>query len=160
MAVIKPTLSIVSNASDFATTADQGPLTMALNLSVTDDITIVGVKSEALSFANTNVVALFTDDAVTGDEGAITTVAEDVAGTHGAFLYFKNTSPGDHDIYFAHETSGTGTGSDLSTAGDADRFGTLKQGEFMFVPWDYAGQFSIQPEDSAATAEYFIFSRT
>ena len=93
MAVIKPTLSIVSNASDFATTADQGPLSMALNLSVTDDITIVGVKSQVLSFTNTNVVALLTDDATTGDEGAITTVAEDVAGTHGAFLYFKNTCP-------------------------------------------------------------------
>ena len=157
MAVIKPTLSIVSNASDFATTADQGPLSMALNLSVTDDITIVGVKSQVLSFTNTSVVALFTD---AGNEGAITTVADDVAGTNGAFLYFKNTSPGDHDIYFAHEATSTGTGSDLSTAGDADRFGTLKQGEFMFVPWDYAGQFSIQPENSAATAEYFIFSRT
>lgn len=157
MAVIKPTLSIVSNASDFATTADQGPLSMALNLSVTDDITIVGVKSQVLSFINTDVVALFTD---AGNEGAITTVADDVAGTNGAFLYFKNTSPSDHDIYFAHEATSTGTGSDLSTAGDADRFGTLKQGEFMFVPWDYAGQFSIQPENSAATAEYFIFSRT
>ncbi len=157
MAIIKPTLSIISNASNYSVASEQGPLSVALNLSVTDDITIVGVKSEVLSFSNTNVVALFTD---AGNEGAITSVTEDVAGTNGAYLYFKNTSAGDFDIYFAHEATSTGTGSDLSTAGDADRFGTLKQGEFMFVPWDYAGQFSIQPENASASAEYMIFSRT
>ena len=157
MAIIKPTLQIQSFPLDYSVVADRGPLSFNLDLSITKDLTIVGVKSEALSFSNTNVVALFTD---AGNEGALTTVTDDVAGTNGAFLYFKNTSPGDHDIYFAHEATGTGTGSDLSTAGDADRFGTLKQGEFMFVPWDYAGQLSIQPENSAATAEYFIFSRT
>jgi len=157
MAIIKPTLQIQSFPLDYSVVADRGPLSFNLDLSITKDLTIVGVKSEALSFSNTSVVALFTD---AGNEGALTTVTDDVAGTNGAFLYFKNTSPGDHDIYFAHEASGTGVSGDLAAAGDADRFGTLKQGEFMFVPWDYAGQLSIQPENAAATAEYFIFSRT
>ena len=61
MAIIKPTLSIISNASNYSVASEQGPLSVALNLSVTDDVTIVGVKSEVLSFSNTNVVALFTD---------------------------------------------------------------------------------------------------
>ena len=153
MAVIKPTLSIVSNASDFATTADQGPLTMALNLSVTDDITIVGVEAKQLTVSTT--AASFLTDA--NDDGAIT--AGDTAGTHGCFLYIKNTSAADYDVHFGAVASAA-SASELQGAGAATRLGTLKQGEFLFMPYDYTMDLTIDSENNAATIEYFIFSRT
>ena len=154
MAVIKPTLSIVSNASDFATTADQGPLSMALNLSVNKDITIVGVEAKQLTVSTT--VANFLTDA--NDDGAITT--GDTAGTHGCFLYIKNTSAADHDVSFGFKASGTGASELYGDGALGTRLGTLKQGEFMFMPYDYAGDLTIDAENAAATIEYFIFSRT
>ena len=45
MAIIKPTLAIKAFASDYSVTADQGPLSVALDLSVTTDVTTVGVNS-------------------------------------------------------------------------------------------------------------------
>ena len=156
MAVIKPTLTLVSNASDFATASDQGPLSVALNLSVTKDITIVGVEAKQLTVSAT--AASFLTDAL--DQGAIT--AGDQAGTHGCFLYIKNTSPGDHDVSFGFVPSGTDPAA-VQVYGDGalgTRLGTLKQGEFMFMPYDYAGDLTIDAEDNAATIEYFIFSRT
>lgn len=154
MAVIKPTLTLVSNASDFATASDQGPLSVALNLSVTKDITIVGVESKQLTVSTT--AAFFLTDA--NDDGAIT--AGDTAGTHGCFLYIKNTSPGDHDVHFGAVAAGTVGAAELQTAGAATRLSTLKQGEFMFMPYDYTMDLVIDSEDNAATIEYFIFSRT
>ena len=46
MAVIKPTLTLTSNAS--GSTRDPGPLSMALSLSATDSITIATVKSSVI----------------------------------------------------------------------------------------------------------------
>ena len=40
MGVITPTLSITSNADDFATAAEQGPTSIALALSVTGTLTV------------------------------------------------------------------------------------------------------------------------
>jgi len=146
MATITPTLTITSNASTHGT---PGPLSMALSLSVTDTLTVVTVKS-ANQAISTSAAALFTD--ALQAEG-------DTAGTHGAFLYMKNTSPADHDIHIGFEASGS-TAAEIQGAGAATRLGTLKQGEFAFFPYDYAGDIMIDSENNAATLEYFLFSRT
>ena len=147
MATITSTLTITSNASTAASSA--GPLSMALSLSQTFSPTIVTVKS-ANSTISDSAAMLFTDALQT--EG-------DTAGTHGALIYMKNTSPADHDIYIGFEASGA-TVSETQGAGAATRLGTLKQGEFAFFPYDFAGDISIDSENSAATLEYFFFSRT
>ena len=48
----------------------------------------------------------------------------------------------------------------MEGAGAATRLGTLKQGEFMFFPYDFAGDITIDAENASATLEYFFFSRT
>ena len=147
MAVIKPTLSLTSNAS--SATTDPGPLSMALSLSATDSITIATVKSAVVTVSD-SAASLFTDAAQT--EG-------DTAGTHGSFLYLKNTSASDYDIYIGFEASGA-TAAEMQTGGAATRLGTLKQGEFMFMPYDYSGDITIDSENAAATLEWWLFSRT
>ena len=147
MATITSTLTITSNASTAASSA--GPLSMALSLSQTFSPTIVTVKS-ANQAVSTTAADLFTDALQT--EG-------DTAGTHGALIYMKNTSPADHDIYIGFLASGTGA-AEIQGAGAATRLGTLKQGEFAFFPYDFAGDITIDSENAAATLEYFFFSRT
>lgn len=153
MATIKPTLSIVSNSTSHTT---PGPISMSLNLSTSKDITIVGVKSEQLTVSDS--AATFLTDAL--DQGAVT--AGDTAGTHGCFLYIKNTSAADYDVSFGFLASATDpTAAEVYGAGSlGTRLGTLKQGEFMFMPYDYAGDLTIDAEHAAATIEYMIFSRT
>ena len=148
MATIAPTLTLVSNASS-ATTLP-GPLSVALSLSASvPELTIATVKAATITVP-TAAASLFTDAAQT--EG-------DTAGTHGSFIYFKNTSPADHDIYIGFEVSGA-TAAEIQGPGAATRLGTLKQGEFAFFPYDFAGDIMIDSENAAATLEYFLFSRT
>ena len=52
MAKIKPTLTLTSNPSDYATTADQGPLSIALNLSTTVDVTCDDVHQGIVTIAD------------------------------------------------------------------------------------------------------------
>ena len=147
MATILPKITLTSNSS--TETTSPGPLSMELSLSVEKAITVATVKSANMT-VSTSAAALFTDALQT--EG-------DTAGTHGSFIYFKNTSPGDHDIYIGFEASGA-TAAEIQGAGAATRLGTLKQGEFAFFPYDYAGDIMIDSENAAATLEYFLFSRT
>ena len=44
--------------------------------------------------------------------------------------------------------------------GAATRVGTLKQGEFMFMPYDYAGDITVDSENASAKIEWWLFSRT
>jgi len=150
MAVIKPTLSLTANAS--SATTDPGPLSIALALSVTDNITIATVKSSIITVSDTHD-ELFQD--VTQTEG-------DTAGTHGSFIYMKNVSTADYDIYIGAAASGSeGAGSSaLEGAGAATRLGTLKQGEFLFMPYDYTMDITIDAENAAAKLEWWLFSRT
>jgi|TARA_R100000479_G_scaffold84542_1_gene40989 hypothetical protein len=147
MATITSTLTITSNSS--TATASPGPLSMALSLSQSFSPTIVTVKS-ANQTISTTAASLFTD--ALQAEG-------DTAGTHGALIYMKNTSSSDYDIYIGFEASGS-TAAEMQSAGAATRLGTLKQGEFMFFPYDFAGDITIDSENAAATLEYFFFSRT
>jgi len=147
MAVIKPTFTLTSN--DSAATTDPGPLSVALSLSVTDSITIATVKSAVVLVSDTHAT-LFSD--ALQAEG-------DTAGTHGSFLYMKNVSPGDHDIYIGYEVDGTGPTA-LHPNGADDRVGTLKKGEFLFMPYDFCGDITIDSENAAAKLEWWMFSRT
>ena len=145
MATITPTLSLLSNAS---TATTPGPLSMALSLSATKPLTVDTVKSQIINPSTTDS-RLF-DGSSFDDTG--------VAGTGGAFLYLKNVSAGDHDIYFGAIVD-AGSVTDLEAANDADRFMTLKQNEFAFLPWDYTMDITCDAEDDAATLEYWVFNR-
>ena len=146
MGVIKPTLTLTSNAS--SATTDAGPLSIALSLSATDTLTVDTVKSQIISPTTTHAI-LF--DGSTYDDGG-------TAGTHGGFIYMKNTSAADHDIYIGVGADGF-TATALEGADDADRFLTLKQGEFAFFPWDYTMDISADAEHNDATLEYWLFNR-
>jgi len=146
MAVIKPTLSLISNAS--TATTDAGPLSIALSLSATDSLTVDTVKSEIINPTTTDS-RLFDGSAF--DDGG-------TAGTSGGFLYLKNVSAADYDIYFGAIVD-AGTVTDLEAADDADRFMTLKQGEFAFLPWDYTMDITCDAEHNDATLEYWVFNR-
>ena len=148
---IKPTLTIVSNAA--SATTDPGPLSVALNLTakpLNNRITMTNIKSGVYEFANTTEVSLLAD----ATETDVVTV-----GTDGGYIYLKNTSPGDHDVYVGAEVSGTGPTA-LAAAGAADRLGVLKQGEFLFMPWDNEMDLTVQAENAACTLEWWFFDRT
>jgi hypothetical protein len=147
MAVIKPTLSLTSNAS--SATTDAGPLSIALNLSATDSLTVDTVKSEIIT-PTTTVSTLF--------DGSALDAGSEVAGTNGGFLYMKNTSTSDYDVYIGIEADGA-SATELQGNADAQRLFTLKQGEFCFFPYDYTMDITVDAENASATMEYWLFNR-
>ena len=146
MGIIKPTLTLTANAS--SATTDAGPMSVALSLSATDSLTVDHVKSRI--FKPTTTAAILFDGSTEDDGGD--------AGPHGGFLYLKNVSAADYDIYIgvgAESMSAT----ELEPATDADRFLTLKQGEFAFFPYDYEMDISVDAEHNDAELEYWLFNR-
>tara|TARA_R100001443_G_C3246727_1_gene152176 strand:+ start:138 stop:581 length:444 start_codon:yes stop_codon:yes gene_type:complete len=146
MAIITPTLTITANAA--SASSSPGPSSSSISLSVTDSITVDVLKSATVTPSTTHST-LF--DGSAEDDGG-------TAGTHGSYIYLKNTSAADHDVYIGVGADGFSS-SDLSPADDADRFMTLKQGEFAFFPWDYTMDISVDAENAAATLEYMLFNR-
>ena len=143
---IKPTLTLTSTAA--TATTDPGPMSIALNLSATDTLTVDHVESKI--FKPTTTAAILFDGSTKDDGGT--------AGTHGGFIYFKNVSASDHDVYIgvgAESMSAT----ELQDPTDADRFFTLKQGEFAFFPYDYEMDISVDAEHADAELEYWLFNR-
>ena len=123
-------------------------MSVALSLSATDSLTVDHVKSRI--FKPTTTAAILFDGSTEDDGGD--------AGTHGGFLYLKNVSAADYDIYIgvgAESMSAT----ELEPATDADRFLTLKQGEFAFFPYDYEMDISVDAEHNDAELEYWLFNR-
>jgi hypothetical protein len=147
MAVIKPTLSLTSNAS--TATTDAGPLSIALSLSATDTLTVDTVTAATVTPTTTHSI-LF--------DGSAQDAGSEVAGTNGAFIYMKNTSAADYDIYIGIEADGA-SATALEGNADAQRLFTLKQGEFAFFPYDYTMDISVDAENNDATLEYFLFDR-
>jgi len=158
MAVIKPTFTLVSNASTASSCA--GPLSVGLNLTAQPlvdggstgcyGITCGQVKSSVITVSDT-AATLFQDVTETGG----------TAGTHGCFIYMKNVSAADHDIYIGAKASGSeGAGAtELEAADDADRLFTLKQGEFAWFPYDFVMDITIDSENAAAKLEWWFFNR-
>ena len=147
MAVITPTLTLTSNAS--SATTNPGPLSVALSLSATDTLTVDSVEAATLT-VGTTVQLLF--------DGSAKDLGSGVAGTNGGFLYLKNASAADHDVYIGIEADGA-TPTELEPNDDAQRLFTLKQGEFAFLPFDYTMDITVDGENAAATLEYFLFNR-
>ena len=147
MAVITPTLTLTSNASTAST--NPGPLSVALSLSATDVLTVDTIEAATIT-VGTTVQTLF--------DGSTKDVGSEVAGTNGGFLYFKNTSAADYDVYVGIEADGA-SATELQGNADAQRLFTLKQGEFAFLPYDYTMDITVDGENAASTLEYFLFNR-
>jgi hypothetical protein len=147
MAVITPTLTLTSNASTAST--NPGPLSVALSLSATDVLTVDTIEAATIT-VGTTVQTLF--------DGSTKDVGSEVAGTNGGFIYFKNTSAADHDVYVGIEADGA-SATELQGNADAQRLFTLKQGEFAFLPYDYTMDITVDGENAASTLEYFLFNR-
>ena len=147
MGVIKPTLTITSNAS--TASSDAGPLSIALSLSVTDSLTVDTVESKNFN-PTTTVSQLF--------DGSALDAGSELAGTNGGFLYLKNTSAADYDVYIGIEADGA-SATELEGNADAQRLFSLKQGEFAFFPYDYTMDITVDAEHNDATLEYFLFNR-
>tara|TARA_R100000008_G_scaffold78588_1_gene59656 strand:+ start:85 stop:531 length:447 start_codon:yes stop_codon:yes gene_type:complete len=147
MATITPTLTISSNAS--TATSSPGPLSVALSLSVTGDLTVDTVESKNYSPTTTHAT-LF--------DGSALDAGSEVAGTNGGFLYMKNTSTADYDVYIGVEADDA-SATALEGNADAQRLFTLKQGEFAFFPYDYTMDITIDAEHNDATIEYWLFNR-
>jgi hypothetical protein len=147
MATISPTLSITANASS---ASSPGPLSFALSLSATKALTVDRVVSETKVISTSTVLIL--------DGSALLDVDSDsgAPGSHGGFLYLRNITSSDLDIYVA--LAPDGTTPVLGSNDDADRSFTLKQNEFAFLPWDCTGDL-IASGEGTCTLEYFFFNR-
>jgi len=155
MAVIKPTLTLTSNAS--SATTDPGPLSFALSLNVTDSLTVDTVESEIFTIgtgANTTIV----------DGSALESAF--TPGTNGCFIFLKNTTAsGTETICIGIGADGLapavddGT-DDLTRADTASaRTFALLPGEFAFFPFDYCGDIVAQATAASQTLEFFRFDR-
>ena len=147
MATIKPTFTLTSNKASAATAP--GPLSIALALSVTDSLTVDTVTSEIIVFTGAGNEQVIFDGSDLGTAG--------VGGTVGSFVYMKNITASDLDVYIgivAHDGSAT----DLDDSGDTARLFTLKQGEFAFFPYDYTMDITADCE-GAGSLEYWLFDR-
>jgi len=147
MATITPTLTLTSNAAGAATLP--GPLSVALSLSATDALTVDTVEAATIT-VGTSHVTLF--------DGSTKDIGSEVAGTNGGFIYFKNVSAADHDVYIGVEAHGDAATA-LEGNADAQRLFTLKQDEFAFFPYDYNMDITVDGENAASALEYFLFNR-
>ena len=164
MGVIKPTLSLVANAS--TATTDAGPLSMALSLSATDSLTVDTVNSKIVTVGTTGII-LYDGSTMSGTEDT----SEGPGGTFGGFLYLKNVSAASTTnlIYI-----GTGTHSDVAHELQADdqmddanddtanlmRMFTLKVGEFAWLPFDYTMNIGVDASTSGQLLECWHFNRS
>tara|TARA_R110002020_G_scaffold19629_1_gene67589 strand:+ start:527 stop:1021 length:495 start_codon:yes stop_codon:yes gene_type:complete len=157
MAIIKPTLTLVSNASDYSVTAEQGPLSFSLDLSTTVNITTVGVESGTMT-VNTadNATGWLFDGSLAED------VDGGVAGTDGSFVYMKNmTATGvAGDIYVGVTADATETVQAMEGAESANRMFTLKPQEFAFFPYDHTMNIMLDTSTDGTKLEWWRFDRT
>jgi len=147
MAVILPTFSLTSNASTASINA--GPLSIALSLTAEDTLTVDSVTAEVVSVGTTETTLI---------DGSAQDAGSEVAGTNGGFIYMKNVSAGDHDVYIGIEAD-SASATDLSADADTKRLFTLKQDEFAFFPFDYTMDITVDGEDATCKLEFFLFNR-
>ena len=144
---IKPTFSLTSNKN--SATTSPGPLSIALALNVTDTLSVDNVQSEIIVFTGASDHQRIFDGSIYNDSGT--------AGTHGGFVYMKNITASDLDIYIGIEPDDDAAAA-LESAGNTQRLLTLKQGEFAFFPYDYTMDITADAE-GAASLEYWLFDR-
>ena len=163
---IKPTLTVSANRNSAAT--NKGPLSVALNLSVTDSLSVDDVRSKIVVPPNTGAPTKILDgDAISGGDSF------DTPGVHGGFLYFNNiTSSGTDKIYIGFGEGPLQGGaapanmgsSGSSTALDNDDDGSLRlmtlfPGEFAWLPWDYLQDIYVGASAASQSLEYWLFDR-
>ena len=149
MGVIKPTLSLTSNAS--SATTDAGPLSVALSLSATDSLSVTKVVTKILDVKGTHGDA---DGAGTLFD-ASTFASSLAAGTDGGFIYLKNHHATGH-VYIGH-----GGATALEGGTETVRIMTLLPGEFAFFPWDMTQDICYDANgDHDAALEAWLFIRT
>tara|TARA_Y100001938_G_scaffold100249_1_gene137026 strand:+ start:155 stop:658 length:504 start_codon:yes stop_codon:yes gene_type:complete len=162
---IKPTFTLTANKNSASGTP--GPLSVALALSTSQQLTVDNVQSAIVTpnaLGSTEPTKLLDGSSLTGTNFT--------GGTHGCYLYLKNTtgsgsgliyvgivhaggsdSPADPDAYNA-------TNTNLNYADDASlRTFTLKAGEFAFLPWDYLGDIFCHADTANQELEYWLFDR-
>ncbi len=147
MATITPTLTIAANASSATT---PGPVSTPISISATTPLTVDSIEAKTIVFAGAS-------DHQTIFDGSAQDNGSEVAGTNGGFVYFKNATASDLDIYIGI-VADDGSATDLAANGDAARLFTLKQNEFALLPFDYTMDI-IADAEGAATLEYFLFNR-
>tara|TARA_R100000329_G_C7578367_1_gene204912 strand:- start:186 stop:659 length:474 start_codon:yes stop_codon:yes gene_type:complete len=150
---IKPTLTITSNASSAAT--DPGPLSVALSLSATPDDS-GRLTVDSLIAAKTHTFASATDH-FTIIDGSTEDAGSEVAGVNGCFVYCRNASASDLDVFIGIEPDNDAA-ADLASNANVQRLFTLRKGEFAFFPFDYTMDLTTDGE-SGAVIEYFVFNR-
>ena len=150
---IKPTLTITSNASSAAT--DPGPLSVALSLSATPDDS-GRLTVDSLIAAKTHTFASATDH-FTIIDGSTEDAGSEVAGVNGCFVYCRNASASDLDVFIGIEPDND-VAADLASNANVQRLFTLRKGEFAFFPFDYTMDLTTDGE-SGAVIEYFVFNR-
>tara|TARA_R100000734_G_C3275297_1_gene70233 strand:- start:63 stop:536 length:474 start_codon:yes stop_codon:yes gene_type:complete len=150
---IKPTLTITSNASSAAT--DPGPLSVALSLSATPDDS-GRLTVDSLIAAKTHTFASATDH-FTIIDGSTEDAGSEVAGVNGCFVYCRNASASDLDVFIGIEPDNDAA-VDLASNANAQRLFTLRKGEFAFFPFDYTMDLTTDGA-SGAVIEYFVFNR-
>tara|TARA_R110002020_G_scaffold373305_1_gene584740 strand:+ start:162 stop:632 length:471 start_codon:yes stop_codon:yes gene_type:complete len=155
MAVIKPTLTIVGNAS--TASSCPGPLSMALNLTAqpNEDGGATGCYGLAVDRVNAETITVSTTEATILDGS--TMGSDGAGGTIGGYIYVKNITGSTRSIHLGI-IADDGSAADLTASGDVARIMTLKDGEFAFFPWDYTMDLTVDA-DGAGTLEYWLFDR-
>ena len=150
MGKIKPTITLTANAS--TATTDPGPLSIALSLSASGTYDVDRALSET-KVLDTNVTKILDGSALLGvdsDSGE--------AGVHGGFVYLKNATASDIDIFIgfmAHDVA-----SVMESNNDEHRFLTLRYGEFAWLPFDCTGDLVAEGASGTPTLEYWFFNRS
>ena len=173
MATITPTFKLISTQLDSGT--GFGPSNFALSLNETDALTVVNQSiSEYTIDTGANSVLVDGSNAM-NPLGTSPTPTVFTPGTHGCFLYMKNTSALETGSPLAANTAvicvGIGadgldpevddSGADLTLATTASaRTFSLKAGEFAYFPFDFCGDIVAQATAAGQTLELIRFDRS
>lgn len=170
MGVIKPTLTLTSNAS--TATTDAGPLSVALSLSATDSLTVDTVNSKIVTLNLNDEIVLYDGSGMTGAD----TTTEGAGGTHGGYLYLRNVTESGTALVYIGLDHDTGAATDIGAADQAEdgtataatRLFTLAVGEFCWLPFDYtfdviadaSADGAVGPPDTRPKLECWHFNRS
>ena len=152
MGIIKPALTLTANSSSAST--DAGPLSIALSLSATDSLDVKEVASKLVDIGTTQVIIWDASDYFTTNANMF---------VDGGFMYFKNTLVQNAaDATDVNHAINIGiANSNFDNVDNANRWFTLRPGEFCWMPWDLTNDiYADGQESNAAALECWLFIRT
>ena len=165
MAVIKPTFTLVGNASTASSCA--GPMSVALNLTAQPlvDGGATGCYGLAVDTVEAEISTIGTGANTEIVDGSALSAAF-TPGTNGCWIYMKNTTAsGTETICIGIGADGLSPAVDDGTTDltrahtDSARTFALLPGEFAFFPFDYCGDIVAQATAAGQTLEVFRFDR-